>query len=307
MKLDVKLEKSIYRAGEKVIGKIEFEQPMINKVKGLKVVAKGEEKTEIVESHEVPVPVTPIPPVPPVPPTDPTGSGMTDEKPTGSGMTDEKPTPTTTRTETETLQESDTFFMKDVELSSSTSPVSFDLELPSDARNSYQGKYAWITYEVQAIADRWGPFDPAKEVGFNVVNPGQAQTSGTKVSFNKEADGMQVTIELQKDAFSSGETITGNITIKNPGRKEIKTAEIILKGIEVANAQNASRTTNLEEYKKNINWNEGGTASFDMQIPKESRKSYSGKYFRYYWEFEVHINLGFWSQDIHVNRVITIT
>jgi Arrestin (or S-antigen), C-terminal domain/Arrestin (or S-antigen), N-terminal domain len=285
MKIEVILDKNVYRPNENVAGRIEFSEPLIGDVKGFKLVAKGEEKTRIVGTQEVVVPAEV---------QDKDKDGFPDP-----------PGPNRIQTETVALEEYDVFFRKEVELSSLTSPAKFEFTLPPDARSSYQGKYAWVTYELRAIADIWGPFDPAKAVEFKVLIPDQAPTSGTKVTFDQRRDDLHVIMELQKNVFTPGENITGNIMIENPSNKDIKNIEIILKGIEVANAKNASRRTTIQEYKKKINWNDS-TISFDIQIPKEVIRRYSGKYFGYYWELVLRIDLGFFSGVMSISRGIEI-
>jgi len=312
MKLDLKLDKNIYLTNEKVTGKIEFSQPLIGEVKGLKLVAKGEERTEINESQQVTVD-SPAPAG-----VDKNRDGFIDSPaPAGvdknrDGFIDSPapapaPAPATTTTNI-TLQESDIFFRKEIELQSLNSPVSFEFTLPSDARNSYQGKHAWVNYDLQAIADTFGPFDKADRLNFNVIKSNQPHSIGTKITLSGEKGGIVATVELENNAYSPGDIIKGELSVENiHDRKQIKTVEIIIRGIEVATAQNVSRTTTIEEYKKNINWKEGGIEPFDIQIPREVKKSYNGKYSRYYWEFETHVDLQFPATGIRTSKIIEVS
>src|SRR5215213_1748799 len=120
MKLDVKLEKNTYRANENVVGKIEFSQPLIGDIKGFKLIAKGEEKTEIDETQQVFVPVEG---------QDKDGHGFPD--PPDSNTSGQR-THMQRIEKTVTWEESDVFFRKEVELPSLASPAVFEFTLPPD-------------------------------------------------------------------------------------------------------------------------------------------------------------------------------
>jgi hypothetical protein len=317
MELEIRLNKNSYYANEKVAGNIEFSQPLFQDVKGLKLIAKGEERTKIIDTQQVEIPdqgqnVDADGDGFPDPPS--INTTTTGQDADGDGFPDPPSTNTTTtartnqrqtQTQTVTLEESDVFFQKKIELTALTSPAKFEFTLPSDARSSYKGKCAWLTYHIRAIADLWGPFDPAKDVEFKVHSPDASPSSGTKVTFEEQKDDLHISVELQKNVFTPGENIVGNMTIQNPSKKKIKNFEVILRGVEVASAKNVSRTTTVEEYKKQIGWN-NETTRFDIQIPKGVNKRYSGKYFGYYWELELRLDLGFFSGDISMSRRIEV-
>jgi uncharacterized protein YfaS (alpha-2-macroglobulin family) len=114
-------------------------------------------------------------------------------------------------------------------------------------------------------------------------------------------------IEIDRAIYSPGDAVSGKITLRNLDNGNIQTAEITLRGIEFATADDVSRTTTIEEHKTNINWNGDATGSFVLQIPTSAKKGYIGKYSKYSWEIQADLVTGFTSSDIHVSNGIEIT
>jgi hypothetical protein len=310
LRLNVTLttDKDVYSPNDKIIGKVEYTKPGWGiHVRGLKIIAQGAEKTEITETRVVTVPV----PTPPRPPVDSDGDGTPDNTSTpvdadGDGTPDNPSTTPATTTETQTIPhyDSEIFFSKQVDLEVK-SPVSFELQLPGDLKGSYSGKHATIDYHVQATADVIG-INPSATKEFKVTVGSKQVPSGTKLFMNARNGVVEAVTEVNSNIFSPGDTVSGNIKLSNLQSTNIQRAEITLRGMEFATADNMSETSVIEEHKTSINWNSTTTGSFSLQIPASAKKSYTGRYSKYYWEILEDLVTGFSTSDIHIKDNIEI-
>jgi hypothetical protein len=111
------------------------------------------------------------------------------------------------------------------------------------------------------------------------------------------------------NTFSSGDTIKGKLIVENSNEgKSIKNAEIILKGIESTYASNITRISTIETYNQKVEFNgveDSNSAPFEIQIPKEVKRSYKAVYSKYYWEIDAKLDIA-GSRDLHVSTNIQI-
>ena len=174
---DISLEKTEYRPGEIVRGKLNFKTEKSSKARQLMLFAEGKESTIITVSES-----------------------------TGSGGRSRHST-------TRTYSEINTFFSKDLshllqesissnilqdgtlEILPQNKEIAFDFTLPSDNNlfSSYKGKHANITYTVKATADIAKKFDVNKEEQFSIIN-----SNNNKVVFSSNAS---------FDAYNKSDTI----------------------------------------------------------------------------------------------------
>jgi hypothetical protein len=200
--------------------------------------------------------------------------------------------------------DSDTFFTKEVDMPP-VSPTSFELQLPGDLKDTYSGKYVNLAYHLQASADVIA-FGNTTVKEFRLIGSSKRPPSGSKMYLNGKNGVVEAVAEINSSSFSPGDTLSGNITLKNLENTNIQTGEVTLRGLEFASADNISRTSTMEEHKTNIRWNSRTTGSFDFQIPAAAKKSYTGKYSKYYWEIEVYLMTGFSSSDIRVSNNLEV-
>ena len=307
LKVTLTTDKDVYSPNDKIIGKVEYTKPGWGmNVRGLKIIAQGEEKTEITETRVVTIPVPTSPSAPdadgdgtPDPPTMPPDAD-------GDGTPDPPTMPPATTTETQTIPhyDSEIFFSKQVDLEAK-SPVSFELQLPGDLKASYSGKHATIDYHVQATVDVFG-INPSATKAFEVTVGSKQVPSGTKLFMNARNGVVEVVTEVNSNIFSRGDTVSGNIRLSNLQSPNIQRAEITLRGVEFATADNISETSIIEEHKTSINWDSTTTGSFSLQIPASAKKSYTGRYSKYYWEILEDLVTGFSTSDIHIKDNIEI-
>jgi hypothetical protein len=68
-------------------------------------------------------------------------------------------------------------------------------------------------------------------------------------------------------------------------------------------------STISENIKKEIRYDEGvknnDTITFEVEVPRNTKRSYLGKFSEYYWILETKIDISGGS-DIHANRIIQV-
>lgn len=110
--------------------------------------------------------------------------------------------------------------------------------------------------------------------------------------------GIRLNLEGDKNTFSPGDTIKGKLTVENSGGKRINNAKIILSGIESVSASDSSKISTIEEYDQRVQFKEGDSVPFEIQIPEEVKRSYRAVYSKYYWEIALKVDIAGGS-DLH--------
>ena len=301
LKLDLFINKETYQPDEKVSGHIEYTDPLIGGVKGMKIKINGYETTTITETRRVQVPV-----IRPTPGVDRDGDGRPDSIPgvdrDGDGRPDR---PTAEQTETINHSDSETLYSREIPLDSK-SPSYFEFKLPTNLMESYTGQHAKISYSILAEAETFG-LNKTDSKNFNIVVKEQNIGDPVRTFINGKKGVVESVVEIPKSRYSRGETIAGTIKIRNLDRGSIQKGEIVIRGLEYAAADNISRTSVIEEYKTNIIWDSDNTGSFNFSIPSTAHRSYEGKYSKYYWEIEQSLETGFSSSDIKAKNFFVIT
>jgi hypothetical protein len=316
LKLDLFINKETYQPGENVSGRIEYTDPLIGGVKGMKIKIGGSEITTITETRRVQVPVTrPIPGVDrdgdgrpdSIPGVDRDGDGRPDSIPgvdrDGDGRPD-RPTPVE-QTETINHSNSETLYSREVQLDPK-SPSYFEFKLPTELMESYTGRHAKISYSITAEAETFG-LNKTDNKSFNIIVKDQNPGDPVRTFINGKKGVVESVVEVPKSRYSRGETIAGTIKIRNLDRGSIQKGEIVIRGLEYAMADNISRSSIIEEYKTNIVWDSDNTGSFNFSIPNTVHRTYEGKYSKYTWEIEQILETGFSSSDIKAKNSIVIT
>ena len=301
LKLDLFINKETYQPDEKVSGHIEYTDPLIGGVKGMKIKINGYETTTITETRRVQVPV-----IRPTPGVDRDGDGRPDSIPSVDRDGDGRPgRPTAEQTETINHSDSETLYSREIPLDSK-SPSYFEFKLPTNLMESYTGQHAKISYSILAEAETFG-LNKTDSKNFNIVVKEQNIGDPVRTFINGKKGVVESVVEIPKSRYSRGETIAGTIKIRNLDRGSIQKGEIVIRGLEYAAADNISRTSVIEEYKTNIIWDSDNTGSFNFSIPSTAHRSYEGKYSKYYWEIEQSLETGFSSSDIKAKNFFVIT
>jgi hypothetical protein len=196
-----------------------------------------------------------------------------------------------------------------VEIPSEVREIPFHFTIPNSALGSYVGKNAWITYEINIKVDRSWKRDIDEKLVFFVINPDMKPTSKENVvteygSSDWSEREIYARLNLERNAFSPNESVKGALTVKNFGQKKIKNAKIILRGKENASGllhitfpkgriKEYEITNIIEEYLVDVEFNKEKTVGFELKIPEEARRSYVGKFSRYFWVLEVKLNIAF--------------
>jgi hypothetical protein len=167
--------------------------------------------------------------------------------------------------------------------------IPFEFTIPKYAYPSYNGKNVSIIYEIIITANKaWGK-DVNKKISFTIFNlnriPIEDKTKdswGTDIKIEKEGISARLSLEDNKNTFSPGDTIKGKLTIENSSGKRINNAKIILSGMESVSAYDSSKISTIEEYDQRVEFKEGDGVPFEIQIPKEVKRSYRAVYSKYY-------------------------
>ena len=149
-------------------------------------------------------------------------------------------------------------------------------------------------------------FNPNDSKVFTVTRPGENHNNVSKMFINGKTGVAEAVVEIDKNNFSPGDRLSGVITLKNLERNNIQVSEVTIRGIEYGSPDNISRTSTIEEYKTNINWNTNTTGSLTFDIPTNAKKSFTGKYSKYYWEIEIFLETGFSSRNIRASNTFSI-
>jgi len=191
--------------------------------------------------------------------------------------------------------------------------IPFEFTIPKYAYPSYNGKHVSIIYEIIITANKaWGK-DVNKKISFTIFNPNRIPIDdkmkdswGTDIKIEKEGISARLSLEDSKNTFSPGDTIKRKLIVENSSGKRIKNAEIILRGIESTYASNNTRISTIETYKQKVDFNEDSNiAPFEIQIPKEVKRSYKAVYSKYYWEIDAKLDIA-GSRDLHASTNIQV-
>jgi hypothetical protein len=220
-----------------------------------------------------------------------------------------------------------------LEISKGLKQIPFEFIIPKYSLPSYKGKYTHIDYIICAKQDKQRILPHVNEkLSFKVANFENGKIiSDNKVVIDTGNKDISLKMELERNSFYAGEKVKGKLIVINPVKKKIKSAQIILKGSEYAVGQEGSEieidtgfgisfsynrknkkgekkkemTTKTQEYKIGIEWNKVDSMPFELSLPTEIKKSYTGKFSKYFWILEAKLDIA-WSKDLHVETGIEI-
>ena len=209
-----------------------------------------------------------------------------------------------------------------LQVSEQVKEIPFHFAVPENALESYNGKNVLIKYIIKATANIRRTLDFNKEISFTVIlNPNAAHMNDKwTIMADEKREGVATTrleIEESKNSFPPRGSIRGKLIVENHRDKKIRKAEITLNAVEHASASSlgilsrhvskkitkrfssTEKTIIIEKYVEMINWREGcSSVSFDIQIPKDAKRSYNGTYSAYYWILEAKLDIK-WSRDLY--------
>ena len=203
-----------------------------------------------------------------------------------------------------------------IEIPQGSFAIPFHFSIPHNALESYRGKVARIVYEVEIRADMGWKGDYHRISSFEVLNPNMTYTfSGDRTFLGFEQEkiegkpyldlGLEITNSNNGiPRFPPGGIIRGKLKAENCDMKKVRKAIVQLSSIERSHTN-----IMMENIKKEIKYdedNKDNIITFEIQIPQNAKRSYSGKYSEYYWILETKIDIS-GRPDIHANRIIHVT
>lgn len=203
---------------------------------------------------------------------------------------------------------------KKLEIPNRIKEIPFSFIIQNDALESYVGKNVAITYEILVNAHGSWKQNVDEKLVFYVttsqnLNPMHEQSI---IKEEKSPNDVYVKMTLERTTFSPGETIKGTLTIDTFGNKKIRDVEVILQGIERGTGlseekiglihrkkQEKEVSNTIEKYSTDIEWNKAKTIQFEIYIPANAKKSYVGKFTKYFWILEVKLDIAL-GHDLHI-------
>jgi hypothetical protein len=190
-----------------------------------------------------------------------------------------------------------------IEVSEGPTAIPFHFTIPSNALESYRGKYARIAYDVEVRVEmgRWKRDEYV--LAFEVKNPKMTYTFEDSLYQEKEKEKKedQLPLRLELEAknntgnipkFSSGGIIQGRLMIENVGVRRVRKAVIQLNSVEYSKWRNSRIISkNIKEEIKYDKNKDMDTIAFGIQIPKNVKRSYNAKHSEYYWVLETHVEI----------------
>lgn len=190
-----------------------------------------------------------------------------------------------------------------IEVSEGSTAIPFHFTIPSNALESYRGKYARIAYDVEVRVEtgRWKRDEYL--LAFEVKNPKMTYTFEDSLYQEKEKEKKedQIPLRLELEAknntgdipkFSSGEIIQGRLMIENVGLRRVRKAVIQLYSVEYSKWRNSRIISkNIKEEIKYDKNKDMDTIAFGIQIPNNVKRSYNAKHSEYYWILETHVEI----------------
>jgi hypothetical protein len=199
--------------------------------------------------------------------------------------------------------------------------IPFHFSIPSNALESYHGRDVRIEYEVRIDADmgRWKK-DYHHVTPFKVMNSKMTYTfGGDRLLLGEQQQGKEgkphLDLKLENSdsiddipVFSPGQMVRGESKIENIDMRRTREVIIQLYGVEFPKWGRGRQTSevvkkeiSLVGYKPN-----NIMISFEMEIPHNAKRSYSGRFSEYYWILETKVDIS-GKSDIHANRILCVT
>lgn len=182
--------------------------------------------------------------------------------------------------------------------------IPFNFILPELSLPTFHSNNVDISYEITAIWERKWSGDEKQTASFlvvpsmNVSNYQQIKVSGSN---NK---GIQIGLDLERQAYSRRESIKGIAKILDPNKK-IRSLSFILIGTEKALAKGQSESiSKVQEQKLRLDLEKDIDINF--VIPQDIPFSFTGKLSAYSYEVDLKGDIAL-SSDIHAKAGITIT
>ena len=204
----------------------------------------------------------------------------------------------------------------------------FSFTLPNDALPSYRGVHANVTYLLKTHADVpfwfdvktqrtiWVMYHPSniqllsKSISSSTEDfyPLNSKPKRRKGLFGEKEPKPSFKVDLDKNTFLAGETITGMILIRNPTEKTIRKVKIKLWAQEYASAQGETKYTTRRVFKHAIEMDElvlDTPTNFAIPIPRNVATSYTGRFSNCVWYLDFQLDIAF-TRDVKKSIPIAI-
>jgi len=107
--------------------------------------------------------------------------------------------------------------------------------------------------------------------------------------------------------FSPGQIVKGKLKIENIDMRRTRKAKIQLYGVEFPKWGRGRQTSGI--VKKEISlvgYDSNDMIPFEMEVPHDAKRSYSGRFSEYYWILESKVDVS-GKSDLRANRIICVT
>jgi len=181
--------------------------------------------------------------------------------------------------------------------------IPFNFILPDISLPTFHSNNVNISYEITAIWERkWSGNEKQTAVflvvpSVNISNPQQINVTGSN---NK---GIQIILDLERQAYSRGESIKGIAKILDPNKK-IRSLSFILIGTEKASAKGQSESFSKEQEQK-LRLDLNKDIYLNLMIPRDIPFSFTGNLSAYSYEVDLRGDIAL-SSDVHAKAGITI-
>jgi hypothetical protein len=176
--------------------------------------------------------------------------------------------------------------------------IQFYFTLPNTILESYKGENVEISYEISLTEERDQRPDTKKQVFFTVTGSDKKYThSGNVVNEKRSIDGIEICFH-RYNTFSPGEIIKGKIVNDMSKIRNLRKCELTLNGVEntigYTRANEMEKNSVKESYKQEIIFNsidQQINHQFEIKIPDNAKRTYEGKYSKYFWEIEAKFDI----------------
>lgn len=195
----------------------------------------------------------------------------------------------------------------------------FSFQLPDDATPAYDGEHAEVNYEISAKIDTPWWFDLKGEKKFYVI-PGDKQVQEmTKKLIQKKSSNsllpqmlspdVDLKVELENAELKREEYIKGKVIVINKSGKEIRNILLELYANEHAKAEGYTEDSEVMAQSLKIPVNQPELnyfeQSFKFLIPKDATPTLEGTYFSIDWYFRVGLDIAK-AKDLEIETPIIL-
>ncbi|MDP2909161.1 MAG: hypothetical protein Q8N77_05125 [Nanoarchaeota archaeon] len=298
-KLELILDKEVYKPGEKVEGSLLLDLKKDTKVRDVVISVYGNERTHITRTH---------------------GSGKNQHTVTYTEDVEVIDEPQSLIGQFDKTYQLNPYDKgKNIVLPSGQHNFKFSFQLPNDATPTYDGEHAEVKYELSAKVDiPWRldikqgkeihilPKDASSEKGVSALIK---EKSGSSVLPQALSPDIDMAVHLSKTELTRGEYLEGKVAVTNKSGKTIRNLKLELYANEHAEAEGytedsavMNRSETIPVSQPELNYFE---QNFKFQIPTGIMPTMQREYFNIEWHFKIGLDVAK-AADLETEADITI-